>query len=240
MSALTTRAGKGSPLTNTEVDTNFNNLNNDKLETVHETDLVLADIATGNVSITKHGLTPKLSGIAAQFLNGEGNFATPSGLTIINSYSLTSFTAQTSINIVHNYGTYPVVQIMDNSGAVMIPKTTVHNTINDFTVTFSSATSGQILATVGSPQPQQVISVSDNYTTLATDKIIKMTVAGKTTTLISAIDRGGLEYKIHNASSGMCYVNTTSSQTISEELIQSLPAKSAMTVYSDGANYWII
>ena len=32
MSTITLRASKGSPLTNTEVDTNFSNLNNDKYE----------------------------------------------------------------------------------------------------------------------------------------------------------------------------------------------------------------
>lgn len=32
MATITTRAGKGSPLTNAELDANFNNLNNDKLE----------------------------------------------------------------------------------------------------------------------------------------------------------------------------------------------------------------
>jgi hypothetical protein len=39
MSTITTRAGKGSPLTNTEVDANFQNLNNDKLESVSESDV---------------------------------------------------------------------------------------------------------------------------------------------------------------------------------------------------------
>ena len=32
MSTIVTRAGKGSPLTNTEVDSNFTNLNTDKIE----------------------------------------------------------------------------------------------------------------------------------------------------------------------------------------------------------------
>lgn len=32
MSNLTTRAGKGSPLTNNELDANFTNLNSDKVE----------------------------------------------------------------------------------------------------------------------------------------------------------------------------------------------------------------
>ena len=36
MATITTRAGKGSPLTNTEVDANFTNLNNDKIENVVE------------------------------------------------------------------------------------------------------------------------------------------------------------------------------------------------------------
>lgn len=33
MATITTRAGKGSPLTHAEVDANFNNLNSDKAET---------------------------------------------------------------------------------------------------------------------------------------------------------------------------------------------------------------
>jgi len=35
MATVTTRAGKGSPLTHAEVDANFTNLNNDKAETSH-------------------------------------------------------------------------------------------------------------------------------------------------------------------------------------------------------------
>jgi len=48
MSTITTRAGKGSPLTNTEVDDNFTNLNTDKLEDI--TSESLADLS--NVSPT--------------------------------------------------------------------------------------------------------------------------------------------------------------------------------------------
>lgn len=39
MSTITTRAGKGSPLTNAEVDANFENLNADKLESVSQSDV---------------------------------------------------------------------------------------------------------------------------------------------------------------------------------------------------------
>ncbi len=37
MSTIVTRAGKGSPLTNTEVDSNFTNLNTDKIQVVGQT-----------------------------------------------------------------------------------------------------------------------------------------------------------------------------------------------------------
>jgi hypothetical protein len=43
MTTITTRSGKGSPLTNDEVDANFTNLNTDKVETS-------GDSMTGNLS----------------------------------------------------------------------------------------------------------------------------------------------------------------------------------------------
>ena len=62
MATITTRAGKGTPLTNTEVDNNFTNLNTDKIENVVEDttpqlggnlDLNSNDITgTGNINVT--------------------------------------------------------------------------------------------------------------------------------------------------------------------------------------------
>ena len=48
MTTITTRAGKGSPLTNTELDNNFTNLNTDKLETA-------GGSMTGNLSFGDSG-----------------------------------------------------------------------------------------------------------------------------------------------------------------------------------------
>jgi len=53
MSTIVLRSVKGSPLTNTEVDTNFSNLNTDKIESVTSTD--------GSVAITSVGTTRDLS-----------------------------------------------------------------------------------------------------------------------------------------------------------------------------------
>jgi hypothetical protein len=46
--------------------------------TLAEAALVLSDITTNNVSITKHGFAPKLPNDATKFLDGTGVFSTPS------------------------------------------------------------------------------------------------------------------------------------------------------------------
>ena len=53
MSTIVTRAGKGTPLTNNEVDANFTNLNTDKIETITSTD--------GSVTVTSSGTSRDLS-----------------------------------------------------------------------------------------------------------------------------------------------------------------------------------
>ena len=46
MATITTRSGKGSPLTNTEVDDNFTNLNTDKVEKSGDT--LTGDLSFGD------------------------------------------------------------------------------------------------------------------------------------------------------------------------------------------------
>lgn len=62
MATIVTRSGKGSPLTNTEVDANFTNLNNDKLETSaaysHPT-------TAGNIHIPSGGSSGQILGYAS-------------------------------------------------------------------------------------------------------------------------------------------------------------------------------
>jgi len=83
MTTIVTRAGKGSPLTFTEADANFTNLNNDKIETsaigttVQAYDAQLVDIA---------GLTPTDNGVVI----GNGtHFVVESGATLKTSLGLT-------------------------------------------------------------------------------------------------------------------------------------------------------
>lgn len=87
MTAITTRAGKGSPLTNSEMDANLNNLNNDKLEAAaigvtvqaYDADTAKTDVAQNftasqrSAPITANSLSFDLSGA------GNNYTCTPSG-----------------------------------------------------------------------------------------------------------------------------------------------------------------
>jgi len=64
-------------------------------------------------------------------------------------YVAQAFTAQTTIVVTHNFGKYPVVNVIDNTGAVVVPLTITHSSLNAFTVTFSAATTGSIIAVIG-------------------------------------------------------------------------------------------
>lgn len=208
---------------------------------VTEADISLSANTTNNVSTARHGFCPVLPNNANQFLNGQGNYTIPSGLTISASYSATSFSGQTSVNVVHNFGTYPLVQVVDNTGAMLIPLGVVNNSVNDFTVTFNASTTGTIMASVGSPQPQAVtVAAAGTYAVVSSDRIIKVTSAGCVVTLPTSVGNTGREFNIVNASTGTISVVGTSSQTINVQLSQVLPSYSAMTVFADGANYWII
>lgn len=52
MTSITTRSGKGNPLTHTEVDDNFTNLNADKLEASNN----LSDVSSASTARTNLGL----------------------------------------------------------------------------------------------------------------------------------------------------------------------------------------
>ena len=204
---------------------------------VVEADMTLSNNSTNDATTTRHGFLPILSNVATQFLNGQGNFAVPSGTAA--SYTTQAFSAQTTVTVTHNFGAYPIVQVIDNTGAVLVPLTTVNNSINDFTVTFDASTTGNIIASVGSPPASNLLVTAADYTLVAGDQIVKVTASGKVITLLTAVGRGGKTFTIDNASGGSITVNTTSSQTIQGVLSQPIGSQSAMVVYSDGANWRI-
>lgn len=207
---------------------------------VLDSDLSLSDITTNNSSTIKHGFLPKLSNSSTQFLNGEGNWITPSG--IANSYVSLSFTAQTSVIVTHNFGAYPVVQVTLDSGAdkvVTVPYTITHTSINAFIVTFTTSSTGVIMATVGSPQLASYATVSDNYTLTGDDYFVECNQENKTITLPTAVGRQGQIFNIDNSSIGDIDITTTGGQTIHGNAIITIPSSAVLTVVSNGSNWRI-
>ena len=64
-------------------------------------------------------------------------------------YLTQGFTGQTSVVVTHNLGVYPLVQLLDTTNTMFIPLNIVYNSLNQFTVTFSTSTSGTIIYSVG-------------------------------------------------------------------------------------------
>lgn len=212
-------------------------INRGSILPVTEADIFLSNVTTDNATTGRHGFLPILSNVVTQFLNGQGNFSTPAGTP--NSYFTQAFSAVTSVNVIHGFGAYPEVQVLDASFGMFLPLTIIHNTLNDFTVTFAVNSTGIVLATVGSPQPQGLVIVPGNYTVLTSDYFVKATGALSTITLLTAVGSAGFIRVIDNASAGNITVNTTAAQTIEGALTQVLPTNSAIAVYSDGSNYRI-
>lgn len=126
------------------------------LGSIVESNISLSDITTNNVTTAKHGFVPKLSGVATQFFTGAGTYA-----SLPARYLSQTFTGQTSVNVTHNFGIYPLVQVIDSNGFTLSPTratmmlvasylvSIVHNTVNDFTLTFTAATTGTVITVAG-------------------------------------------------------------------------------------------
>ena len=89
MSTIVTRAGKGSPLTHTEVDNNFTNLNTDKLQsgsTASSLVITSADINGGNIDGTAIGSSTASTGAFTSLTSSSTT--TLNGTTIPSSKTL--------------------------------------------------------------------------------------------------------------------------------------------------------
>ena len=90
MTTIVTRSGKGSPLTNNEVDTNFTNLNSAKIETLTSTDGSVTITGTGDSRNLSVPVNPAVvSGPASATDNAVARFDGTTGKLIQNSTAAT-------------------------------------------------------------------------------------------------------------------------------------------------------
>jgi hypothetical protein len=83
---------------------------------------------------------------AADIINIAVRSSTLNPSASSGDYLLRGFTALASVAVVHGFGKYPVIQVIDNTGTVITPTSIVNNSVNDFTVTFAAPTTGNIIA----------------------------------------------------------------------------------------------
>ena len=124
MSTIVTRAGKGSPLTNTELDSNFTNLNTDKLE-------LSGGTLTGNLSL---GDNVKLQ--LGNQTNGDLQiFHTGSASVIADSGNGSLFIQGESQIVLGNVGNTESYAVFNTDGAVQLR----HNNQQKFSTTSTGA-----------------------------------------------------------------------------------------------------
>lgn len=208
---------------------------------VIESDISLSNNTTNNVSTAKHGFAPQLPNLTTQFLRGDGAWASPASTTIPNAYYSESFayTGNVAHNLVHNFGTYPVVQAFDTSGYQVIPMTIQNIDTNTIAVTFSSSATYTLVLTIGSPPLTNYTSTAVNYTMLATDYIIEETGSSKIVTLLTPVGRSGKMVIVKNSSAGICDIQTAAGLIDGVSDI-TLSSYDSLTVVSNGTNWLIV
>lgn len=94
------------------------------LESITEAKLTLADNTTANASTSQHGFLKKLDNSAAHFMDGQGNWSTPSGtgaLTLLDTQTVTGSDATiTFSSISGSYNDLIIVgRVRDDAAAVV-------------------------------------------------------------------------------------------------------------------------
>ena len=160
MTTITTRSGKGAPLTNAEVDANFTNLNNDKLENITGEPLKnLADVSSSMNPTNGQVLT--YNSVSAAWYAADA--ASPYGDADVQSL-LNSSTAITSQFLLwdgstYAWGTPPNTTYSAGTGLNLVG-TTFNNTAPDRVVSLT----GGGATTVSGTYPNFTISSTDTNT----------------------------------------------------------------------------
>jgi len=179
--------------------------------------------------------------------NGETIWTLPSSSTDYN-YLAQDFTDQTSVTVTHNFGAYPIVQVILSNGDVELVPTIEHTSVDEFVVTMSSESNGTILATLGSPRytPECPINTIYSNTTLNSTHCVILADANGgdlTVTLPSVSGIAGREYNIKMVDSNSTTVtlDAAGSELIDNSLTQVINVKyNSVRVKTDGVSWFVL
>jgi hypothetical protein len=85
---------------------------------------------------------PAVVGTSGDSLISDGAY----GTNWTSRYKRSDFADQTSVAVTHSFGVLPIVQVVDVSSGVIIPLSILHDSLNQFTVSFTNQTTGSIIA----------------------------------------------------------------------------------------------
>ena len=102
--------------------------------------LPLANFATGTL-----GYVLMAQGNSSPIWVSTSSLGISGGTGTSVQYGTTTFSATTTVTVDHNFGNYPIVQVLDSSNNVLIPDTIHHDSENTFTVNFGIASTGTII-----------------------------------------------------------------------------------------------
>ena len=168
----------------------------------------------------------------------------PGAASISGSLDTPFSTPGTDVSVTHNFDAYPVVQVINASKVVTAPSSITHNSLDQFTVAFPGAASGDIIATVGGVSTSVKTKQAD-YTIEANDNLIIVDTAVVTVTITLPVVTGlsGKTYHIKkmNASGFLVVVDTAGAAKIDgQDSLEIVGQYTALAVFTDGINWFII
>ena len=171
MSTIVTRSVKGSPLTHNEVDTNFNNLNTDKIQSGNTVAaLTITSATVTDLAVTGITSFDGAQGTAGQVLTSAGTGNTPTWATVSGSISVTGGDLTLSGNTGTAITNATLATVNSNTGAFgsssSIPVITVNGKGLITAVSTSAVAGGQYFGTAATKAiAYNSTSIAENITT---------------------------------------------------------------------------
>ena len=265
MSTITLRASKGSPLTNTEVDTNFSNLNNDKYESGNNVS-VGTITASGNVTFgisatvsaagstqgTATALTKTYNIVSTASANQGVILPSAAAGLVINLYNVSGNTIKVypaSTETIDGGSANAPIEVVTANGAELVGVSTGGwrqvgsggSNIASLTVNDSAELLGSLKYGV-SASVSSAGSAQGDATALTETINVVGTVGGSGEGVILPTAAAGLHIVVANITTTDCKLYPASSDTIeagSANAAVTLPAKTTFTLTCKDATDWV-
>tara|TARA_Y100000991_G_scaffold27900_1_gene17700 strand:- start:762 stop:1607 length:846 start_codon:yes stop_codon:yes gene_type:complete len=265
MSTITLRASKGSPLTNTEVDTNFSNLNNDKYESGNNAAFGTLT-ATGNVTFgisatvsaagstqgTATALTKTYNIVSTASANQGVVLPSAAAGLVINLYNVSGNTIKVypaSTETIDGGSANAPIEVVTANGAELVGVSTGGwrqvgsggSNVAELTVNTSASLLGSLKYGV-SASVSSAGSAQGDATALTETINVIGTVGGSGQGVVLPTAAAGLHIVVANITTTDCKLYPASSDTIeagSANAAVTLPAKTTFTLTCKDATDWV-